>query len=116
MKWFMFLCVAVFVSSTTFGQEPTPAEPQSVLASDAAPAATTASPDAAAATVDATPVAAGRCRNGVCLLPWRDRTVSVAASGCGEEVVARTVSRPEWFGCGRVERTRCHTRRARCCR
>lgn len=103
MKWSMLLCVAFSVSGFAFGDEPTLADPQNTVVADA--------------NANCESGHCSTCHRGFHLLPWRNRTVSVASGDCcGTEVVARTVSRPRWFGCGRVERTRCHTRRARCCR
>lgn len=98
MKWSIFLCVVFFACGAVIGGEPTPAEPQSVLAPTPAPAPA-ASADCA-------------CRNGSCRQPRRVHTHSVTEGCCTDgncqtysvRAVEDEVVRRRWLGGGTVVR------------
>lgn len=102
MKRSIYTCVVFCACGFAFGGEPTPAEPQSVLA----PA-----PEAAAA--PAAKCEGGRC---ACRTPRRTHTHSVAeacmSDGCQNysvRAVEDEVTRRRWFGGGTVVRKNSRT-------
>lgn len=108
MKRSIYTCVVSCVCGFAFGGEPTPAEPQSVLATP--PAATQQEVVTAPATDCST------CCNGPCRQPRRTHTHTVAeaclSDGCQNysvRTVEDEVTRRRWFGGGTVVRKNSRT-------
>lgn len=107
MKRSIFLCVVFFACGAVIGGEPTPAEPQSVLAN---PPAAAAAPAAAAEPVRVADDCA--CHNDSCRQPRRTRSHSVTEGCCTDgncqtysvRTVEDEVTRRRWFGGGTVVR------------
>lgn len=109
MKRSIFLCVVCFACGVAYGGEPTPAEPQSVLANQPVAAAPAAEPVVVAADC--------ACRNGSCRLPRRTHTHSVTEGCCTDgncqtysvRTVDDEVTRRRWIGGGTVVRRNSRT-------
>lgn len=106
MKRSIYTCVVFCACGFAFGGEPTPAEPQSVLAN----------PPAAQETVTAPAAECNACCKGACRLPRRTHTHSVAeacmSDGCQNysvRTVEDEVTRRRWFGGGTVVRKNSRT-------
>lgn len=106
MKRSIYTCVVFCACGFAFGGEPTPAEPQSVLANPPAAQETAASPAAEC----------NNCCKGACRLPRRTHTHTVAEACCADgcqnysvRTVEDDVSRRRWFGGGTVVRKNSRT-------
>lgn len=103
MKRSIFTCVVFCVCGVAFGGEPTPAEPQSVLAN----------PPAAQ---EAVTTAGCNCLSGKCCPPRRTHTRNVTEGCCTDgcqtysvRTVEDEVTRRRWFGGGTVVRKNSRT-------
>lgn len=113
MKRLIFTCVVFFACGTVFGNEPTLAEPQSVLAT---PPAAAAAP-VAKAKPTAVVTTSGACRNGACRFPRRTHTHTVTEGYCTDgncqqyrvRTEEDTVTRRRWVGGGTVVRKNTRT-------
>lgn len=107
MKRSIYTCVVFCVCGFAFGGEPTPAEPQSVLATQPAPAQEVVAAPAAACNA---------CCTEACRQPRRTHKHSVAeaclSDGCQNysvRTVEDEVTRRRWFGGGTVVRKNSRT-------